>query len=569
MTEAGVAKVEIRAYGEGLGMLGYGRDFNKMNGQITPIYVRSVCFRDLGLGGRFYFVNCELCFTTAGVKREVLARLLDRDPEGGYTDANIMITSQHTHSAPGGFAHHPLYNFPVPGFRPVIFNAVCEAITEAILQSGRNVQPCRIYAGQGEFEPDIDVGFNRSLKAYNQNPEVEQLDKYHTHLAMERTMDLLRIDDLEGNPLAQINWFGVHTTSLGNKINKVCGDNKGFASAFFEEEVGGNFNAIFAQQLAADISPNFHGKGKEWHKGPTKDDIDNAKFNGRLQYYKAKEIWEDAVRTEPVAGEIECELVYVDMSQVRIHPDFANGREDAETSSACHGVAFFSGTPVDGPGMPEGVKQFAIFCSMVIKYGEFFMSAFRDHDYKEWVQKKYKSQGTKHIIFETGRGVAYGTRNIKNFFIPGFFDGGIKEMKRQHRRGALRELPWTPHIVPLQLVRMGKLAFAGFPGEISTVGGQRLRRMLQEELASKGVEKVIVCTYANNYMGYCVTNEEYQVQCYEGGHTVFGQWTHAGFMTRFRELAREFIKPKEQRKLDHTVQPHTFSDKEMALRSYS
>jgi neutral ceramidase len=570
MIHTGHAKVEIKAFRKGIGMLGYGRYFNTMEGVLSPIYCRAVTFWDSESNRKLFYVNAELCFITHGVKREVIKRLKEKDPQGGYEDENMLLSAQHTHSGPGGYAYHPFYNFPVPGFRPYIFNAIVEAFVEAIYQSNQNLSPSKLYFHSGEFEPDIDVAFNRSLKAYNQNPEVIKRSKSETHLALERKMDLLRIDDLHGSPKAQINWFGVHTTSLGNRVNLLSGDNKGFASQFFEEDLGGNFHAIFAQQIAGDVSPNLHGKRKNgWKKkGPHQSDIDNAKFNGRLQYYKAKEIWEASPDKEIIQDTIDYILAYVDMSNVKVDPYFANGRTDAETDSACHGTAFFSGTPVDGPGMPQGVKQFAEFCSNVIKYGEYFLSLFRDEKYRNWVRKKYKVQGRKHIVFETGRGVAFGTRNMKMFFIPGFFDAGIAEMKRQHRRGALRELPWTPHIVPLQIVRIGQLALAAFPGEISTVGGQRLRNMLLKELEPIGIKHVIISSYSNNYMGYCVTYEEYQVQCYEGGHTVFGQWTHAAFMTKFRELAREMLKPIEHRIIDRSVQPHTFSEKEMALRTY-
>lgn len=570
MIQTGQSKVEIQAYQKGVGMLGYGRDFNKMYGQITPIYCRVVNFYDTDTNRNFFYVNCELCFTTHGVKREVIRRLLERNANGDYTDENIMITAQHTHSAPGGFAHHPFYNFPVPGFRPKIFNIVCQAIQEAIYQSTQVRQDSLLYFHSGEFEPEIDVAFNRSVRAYNRNPEVTKRSKRETHLAVERKMDLLRIDDLHDTPVGQINWFGVHTTSLGNRVNKICSDNKGYASAFFEEDMGRSFQAIFAQQIAGDVSPNFHGKGKkDWHhKGPHKDDIENAKFNGRLQFYKAKEIWEQAKNTTPIQGNIDYILAYYDMSKVKVSPEFAQGRTDAETDDACHGTAFFHGTPVDGPGMPQGVKQFAEFLSICIKYGELFMAYFKKEPIKSMIRKKYKVQGHKNIIFESGRGIIYGTRNIKNFFIPGIFDGGIAEMKKQHRHGALRELPWTPHIVPLQIVSIGRLAIASFPGEITTIAGQRLRHMLLNELQPKGIKHVIISTYANNYNGYCVTTEEYQAQCYEGGHTVYGQWTHGAYMTRYRELAREFCKEPSQRQIDRSIQPHTFSEKEMALRSY-
>jgi neutral ceramidase len=89
-----------------------------------------------------------------------------------------------------------------------------------------------------------------------------------------------------------------------------------------------------------------------------------------------------------------------------------------------------------------------------------------------------------------------------------------------------------------------------------------------EELKPTGIDHVIVCSYANNYLGYCTTWEEYQTQCYEGGHTVYGQWTHAAFMTEYRKLAREFTKLKEKRNLDRSLKYHQFSEKEIATRTY-
>ena len=40
-----------------------------------------------------------------------------------------------------------------------------------------------------------------------------------------------------------------------------------------------------------------------------------------------------------------------------------------------------------------------------------------------------------------------------------------------------------------------------------------------------GVTDPVVVGLANNYMGYLTTPEEYEMQHYEGGHTVYGMWT--------------------------------------------
>jgi neutral ceramidase len=108
----------------------------------------------------------------------------------------------------------------------------------------------------------------------------------------------------------------------------------------------------------------------------------------------------------------------------------------------------------------------------------------------------------------------------------------------------------------------------GFPGEVTTIAGKRLEKMLAEELKESRIDHVIICSYTNHYLGYCTTWEEYQTQCYEGGHTVYGQWTHAAFMTEFRKLAREFTKPKEKRNLDRSLKYNQFSEKEISLRTY-
>ncbi len=574
MFQAGVSKTELDVYFPGVGMLGYGRAFNIMQGKLTSLFVRTVYFSEVGNQNRFVFVNCELSFTTDIIRVEVMKKLREINPDILPEDGQLMITSQHTHSGPGGFSHHPFYNFTTPGFRPEIFAAVVNGITDSIVKAYANVQPVQLKASRGEFESDIDVAFNRSIRAYNRNPEVKKKTKFEVHMAVDRTMDLLRIDDLEGNPLAQINFFGVHTTSLGNKVNKMGSDNKGYASAFFEEDVGGNFVAIFAQKVAGDVSPNFHGRGKQkqkkypWSKGPYNDDVENAKFNGRLQYYKAKEIWEDAGKTEKLDGGIDSELVSHDFANMKVDPNFAFGREDAETSYACHGMAFLNGTPVDGKGAGLFVNMLGISCSYFIRIGEKMIGAIKNEDYRKDVKRKYQLQRPKHIVFETGKGILLGTHMIDKIIFPKFIEKGIGEMKTEYNRGALREFPWTAHILPIQLVRLGNICFVGFPGELTTIAGSRLEKMIAEELKPAGIDHVIICSYANNYLGYCTTWEEYQAQCYEGGHTVYGQWTHAAFMTEYRKLAQEFAMPKENRNLDRGLKYHQFSEKEIALRTY-
>ena len=149
---------------------------------------------------------------------------------------------------------------------------------------------------------------------------------------------------------------------------------------------------------------------------------------------------------------------------------------------------------------------------------------------------------------ETGTGRMLFTRNVKRMIVPAFIEPTLAAIKSHHRSGGLPPgKPWVPETLPIQLMVLGDIAFAGIPGEITTVAGRRLRKSLLETLQERGITKVILCPYANAYCGYITTHEEYQFQFYEGGHTIFGEWTLGAFQTRFRALAREMKHRYEER----------------------
>ncbi len=69
------------------------------------------------------------------------------------------------------------------------------------------------------------------------------------------------------------------------------------------------------------------------------------------------------------------------------------------------------------------------------------------------------------------------------------------------------------------------------------MAGRRVRDALGKEF---GVDPrfVVLAGYANDYANYVTTREEYETQQYEGGSTLFGPWTEAGYRREFVRLAR-------------------------------
>ncbi|MES2593520.1 MAG: neutral/alkaline non-lysosomal ceramidase N-terminal domain-containing protein [Bacteroidota bacterium] len=571
MLQSGAGISDITAFKKGIGMMGYGMHFNIVKETATPLSARAFVFKDTATQKKVVFVNAEMCFITISVKSGVMQKLQDKYPQFGYTSENVMLTAQHTHSAPGGYSHYAFYNLSIPGFVSDVYDAIVNGIVEAIVQAESTVQPSNIYLNSGVFEPEQEVAFNRSLKAYNSNPEVQKVDDNKTHLAVDREMLLLRIDGLNGEKIGMVNWFGVHTTSISNDNTKICSDNKGYAATYFEDsmqtsEQKKNFIGAFAQGPTGDISPNFiWDTKKKWMRGKFEDDFESAKFNGKLQNAKAKEIYDNALKSEPLKTEIDYVLMNVDFSNVIPDREFTNG-QNVQTGSACHGVAFFKGT-AEARGMDDTLGAIASFLSRIVKKHELAKAAFLSEEKRNKIHSKYKIQGNKDILFESGEGRVLGTSNIKNLIIPSFLDKGIETFKKQYKNGALKA-PWIPQILPLQIMIIGELAIVSFPGEITTVAGWRLRETIQTILEKRGIKKVIISSYANAYCGYVTTYEEYQHQLYEGGHTVFGEWTLAAFQTKFKYLALQLLEKPEARKIDTSVKPLEFTKEELSKRSY-
>jgi len=574
MYHIGVAKSDITAFKLGVGMLGYGMYFNIVKGVDTDLFARAVVIKDPNTGRKVAMVNAEICFITIAIKRGVMKRLERKHPELGYTEDSVLLTAQHTHSAPGGYSHFGLYNMAVPGFVPEVYQTIVDGIVDAIVQADAKAVPATIRVVRGEIAHDKEVAFNRSVPAYNQNPEVKKVGEKESEFAVDRSMLLLRFDDAEGNPIGSWNFFGTHTTSISNDNTLICSDNKGYAAQFMEKALRKEGTAeevvsVFAQRKAGDITPNYvWDRRKGWTRGKFKDDFESARYNGGLQSDHALDLFAQAGKGTEMPLQIDHAIAWVDFRKVIVDPEFAWGDKDARTGPACHGMGFFGGTK-EGPGTPKAIVALGKTLARGVKAYELSAAKRMTPEEAEKIYLKYRVQGPKDIILEAGECKVLGTRDLKNLILPGWVDGTIASFKHYHRNGSIGDKPLIPQVLPLHLVIVGDLAFAGVPAEMTTIAGQRLEQSLLEILRDRGVKEVVATTYANAYCGYVTTYHEYQLQMYEGGHTVFGQHTLGAVQTKFKQLALELLKPAAERITVDDGQPANFSDEELAKRTFN
>lgn len=444
---------------------------------------------------------------------------------------------------------------------------------DAIVEAAESIQPATIKISKSEVAADKEVAFNRSLAAYNANPEVKtKLKKEEANQALDRNMLLMRFDDLEGKPIGSWNWFGVHTTSVSNDNHRICSDNKGYAAKYHEDKVRkakkDTFVSVFAQRKTGDVSPNWKwDRKKKWTRGKFEDDFESAKYNGEIQFEHADQLFNQAKNQDQLPTQLDHVMTYVDFRKVIVDKEFACGQKDARTGPACHGVAFFEGTK-EGPGMPPAVALLARTLIKAQKAYDLAAAPFKTKEKADRIYLKYLTQGPKDILIEADERRILGSRDIKNLVVPAWADPAVGQFKKFHANGSLGDKPWTPQILPIQIIILGNLALIGIPAEITTIAGQRLEDTLLEVLADRGVTEVVCSAYSNAYCGYITTYEEYQLQLYEGGHTVFGQHFLGAVQTRFKQLATEMLKPDNERNVVEDGLPSIFTDEEIQLRSF-
>lgn len=564
MYMVGWSKQEILIQPKGYAMFGYGMWTHRADKKRTALFARTFSIRDVNEVHPILICCLDFgCITHAmrsGVVEVLKQKLAER-----FDEQQLVLMATHTHSGPGGCAYEALYNMPTPGFVPEHLNAVIEAVVQSVLSALETEQETEIRYNTGQFDENTPVAWNRALKSYNRNPDVVQRDIHETHLALNREMQLLgfyRQQQLCG----LISLFGVHATCLGNKLNAYDGDNKGYAATFTEQYLATQGIeqpvAIFAQASAGDVSPHFHGKNQDAIRNKIRGEAEYqyAQQNGRYQSDLALQALSSSSQT--LEGKLDAVLSYVDLSQVEIPTEFSKGIKNAKTSAACHGVAFFGGTPVDGKGAAKPITMAMSLLSKQVRKKRLAHPNAPDYDKYHAL---YTSQFPKDIILESPDNQLLG----KGLDVqPSFLDPLIREMNRQVKAGAIQHSPLVPSVVPLQILKLGQLLLICCPGEITTTSAQRVIQTVYQSVQDNlSMNTVWLVSYCNDYMGYITTNEEYQQQAYEGGHTLYGQWTLAAVQYKFQGLARQINLEKALRSDDQSTRPAVIPQHEIDQRT--
>jgi neutral ceramidase len=471
-----------------VGMMGYADPTQVAEGLHTRLRSRAFVIVDRVTGNRVLLIIADSPMIFSSVRQRVLRGLVARYGKE-YSEQNVLIAATHSHAGPGGYSHHLLYNLTTQGYHEKTFDAITDGMLESVERAHADLAPSALRLTHGELH---DANVNRSREAFENNPES---DKAFFPEGRDPQTSVLRIER-DGRPVGAINWFPSHNTAMSVQNKLISADHKGYAAYHWEREVhdvdylaAGNpdFISAFAQTNAGDMSPNVELK-------PTDElpahEFEHTRDIGLKEYTAAAGQLSDPGKG--LAG-VDSRLSYIDLSAVTVRPEFTGDGKEHKTCKPAIGAGMAAGSTEDNAAIPT----------------------FNEGENPLW-------DAVSGSVLYTASPELKDCQAPKGILVP------IGEMNKTY--------PWVQEEVPVQLVRIGGLYLVGIPGEVTITSGLRIRRSVAQRVGAD-VKDVLIAGYANSYIHYVTTPEEYDKQNYEGGSTLFGRWEQPALQQTAADLA--------------------------------
>jgi neutral ceramidase len=449
----------------GFPMGGYSVDGRVARGHWMRLYARAFFFQDVA-GRRLALVSCDLFAIPRGLHAKVARRVAPR----GLGPDELILAATHTHQSPGNYMSSRLYNgfaSPLPGFREDLQDflaaQISDAVVEAIESSGKGSAHLVLKSG-----PVEDLVRNRAPEAFNQNSDREE------------TMGNGPLAP-SGCALPCPRYRAVYRTAEVLEIHQESGSGsrRTAALAFFAIHPTAmtdrfEFNspdlvgrAMQRLEQASDVPGFVAGffNGAEGDVSPRWNERDASEVRN------LGDILARGIQTLLDGGP------GVREEDPRIRSRF----ESVERSDFCGGAEPMFGVAVIG-GAADGRTD---LYELGWRRGP---NAIRE-------DRQIRGQGRKQPALDAK-------------FLP---DLEISKLVSPPRH--------FPREVPVSVAELGPLFVAAVPVEMTTTMGRRLRARLSKVEPSRHVALVGL---ANEYLSYVATPDEYDVQDYEGGSTLFG-----------------------------------------------
>ena len=488
---AGVGRADITPP-TGYPLGGFVRADRTGNGVHTRLYATAMVLKRGPQ--RVALVSIDLFAVPGGMAKEAAKR-------AGFGESEVLMSASHTHGGPSGFANFTTYNTVAPSPETIgdpttfsdfftglptdvqLYSFLVRRIASAIREARRDLAPAA--AGWGRARRTA-ITRNRSVEAHlaehgltlDRGQGDAQMDPRGPLHTIDPAIDVLRVDHVKRRP---------------GRVKRVA--------------LGGW--SMFANH--GTVNPSTYEVYHQDHHGP------------------ANRTFEALVRKR---GHVPRGRLVVNV--------YGNGNAGDQSA----GLDGQGPEVADRVGRTEGRAMFAAWRSAGKR-----LSRRPDLDLR-WTRVCFCGQQTsagEAVADDPLIGVPFLTGSEEErgplFDITGVPFEGLRSPtgfeSQGHKIGAPGAVNENsaPDAVPLMVIRVGDRAIATMPGEPTVEVGRRVGRAVRSEARRAGVRRVIVAGYANEYLSYFTTPEEYDRQHYEGGSTLYGPFASVLLQDQLGELA--------------------------------
>lgn len=471
---AGAAEVDITPP-PGMPKAGYSKNAHDGTGFRTRLRARALHLRS-GTSS-VAVVTLDLLGGSTVLQRLVAKAVAER------TDVplhGLFVGATHTHAGPGQFQGSTFYSRFAsnrPGFDPAWTQFLVDRISGAVVEAVETRRPARAAMGRAEV---WGLTRNRSLPPHVRNATVDDpsLAAHRKFAAINPWLHVLRIDDDQG-PVGALATFSIHGTGVSHHAHEYNAD----VWAYLVDGIAGGVERATGRRPVVGAIEATHA------------DVAPALRPGQAGYVEAERVGRgigDAGAA--LHARLEAEL----------SADFPIGAGLREVDLGRDPAAAIDGIelarPALGASQVAGAKE-----NLTPVLG--WLPPFR-----AGVPKPFGTDGPH------GPKWVLGSRWLQPRILP------PEEF---------------PSVLPLQAIRLGSVVLVGAPFEITVESGRRVRAavLASASAADDRIDDAVVSSVANEYWGYCTTPEEYDLQWYEGGHTLHGPTTQPWLAAQLARLA--------------------------------
>jgi len=435
----------------------------------------------------FVVIKADVIYGFDKMVRTVEDRL--EEATGRTMDGRVVITSSHTHNAPGNYSDS--YHFYLGGdrYNEEVFQRMTESLVEASLLAWTEMEPAAIGMGIAEdWDPDDLIYSDRR----SENDTLQVWPEQEPGKKKDPRVWLMRVDTASGDPLGVIYNFGMHGTILGAGNPMVSTDATGHTEYALAERFDTPIMVAHWQGSGGDASPR--GTDQNYARLET---IGEYAADAIFDLWSATPTSDRPITIETVTQSIQEDLESIEVERDGGKLTYLSYDEDRVPDNILYNDDGTISTPLDEFNAEYG-GAFCGYDEPLVDVGTLGIEV-------------YPYDGCMQV--ELVSWLIAGVFGLPADSVPLPLPSSLQAMTTASAIGPLDILQPDGTVVTEQAY------FGFFPGETTQMFTEQYTRRAEAEL---GLSQVFLTGYSQDHEGYLMIPEDWLVGGYEPNINIWG-----------------------------------------------